>query len=262
MMQSSPYSFYNEYYKGALEHVYATCEECNGPTDIPPMLPDDDPVFEPFCLSNKTYTSCEGETCESIANCTGVSGAALYISNQALIPDCSAIPPGTDLCIPSACEQYHVRPSDTCRSIEAALELSQGTLRYFNPWINLDCSNLQSAASFYGRIICTSPQGGRYNVPIAQRGRQQPPRRDGHARVVVDPPEGCDLAEGTTRDCGRWHVVEEGDTFVSIAMRNRIPAKLFRQVNPSLRGEDCDEALVKGTVVCVAPTYGWTVDEL
>lgn len=255
LMQSSQYSFYNEYYKAELEYVYSTCD-CSGPTEIPPPLEDDQPGFEPYCLSDKRYTTAEGETCESISNCTGVSSAALYMGNQAVLPDCSSIPPGTDLCVPVACETYYVRPSDTCRSIERTLDLDYGTIRFYNSWINSGCSNLQPGTDFYGKLICVSPQGGRFSGVIPRRGLVDAPVRDGYSRTSVPPPSNCAVADGTTRNCGKWHVVEPKDTCATIAMRAGITAKLLRQANPSLAGDSCTKALKPGTAVCVGPQHG------
>lgn len=87
MMQSSAYSIYDEVYKERLEHVYEKCGS-KGLTDIPPPLKSVQPEPAPYCVTNKRYTTTEGDTCESISNHTSVSSAALYMGSQDLLRDC------------------------------------------------------------------------------------------------------------------------------------------------------------------------------
>lgn len=259
MMQASQYSVYDEFYKSMLEYVYAECGG-SGPTDMPPPLPSTTPPDPaPDCVTGKRYTTVSGDTCESIANSTGVYSAALYMGNQDLIPDCSAVPAGVSVCIPIPCKTYYLKPSDTCVSIELAFGLEYGQIRSYNPpWIDAACSNLHSSTDFYGKLICVSPQGGEFRGTVPPGLAPTPgPGSDGYTRDAVPPPTGAEVAEGTTRSCGKWHVVVAQDTCSTICIQAGIPSDLFRQVNPSVATGDCTSALKLQTAVCVGPTYRW-----
>lgn len=257
MMQSSRYSIYDAIYKEQLEYVYAQCGK-SGPTDVlPPLIPKP-PKAVPFCVTGKRYTTTKFDSCESIANATGVSGASIYMGNQEFIRDCHDIEPGLTLCVPLPCRTYYIRQTDTCASIEASLNLDGDLLQRYNSWLTYDCSNLQSATDFYGKIICVSPQGGTFTgtaTPPSSTG--EPPLLDGYTRNPVPPPAGSTVAAGTTRNCGRWHVVDREETCSMICIRNGITAALFRTVNPSLSEENCTATLVPHTALCVGPTYSW-----
>ena len=86
-------------YKEQLGYVYSKCG-LQGPTAIPKSVEILQPVEPPFCLSGKRYTTKPGDTCESVANSTSVSGATLYMGNQDLITNCADIPSGLSLCLP------------------------------------------------------------------------------------------------------------------------------------------------------------------
>ncbi|ETS75311.1 hypothetical protein PFICI_12255 [Pestalotiopsis fici W106-1] len=259
LMQSSQYSIYNDYYKEVLQYVYATCGG-SGPTNIPPPLTEVPTETPLYCVTGKHYTTTrKGETCESIANATSVSSAALYMGNQALIPDCRDINSGVNVCLPLTCQTYYVRPSDTCVSIETALELEFGQVRNFNQWINFDCSNLQVAAEFWGRSICVSPQGGTFTGTVPAPAPTTAPLGDGYTRNAVEPPAKKTVASGTTMNCGKWHVVASGDTCSAICIQEGIEAGLFRLVNPSLSTEACTASLKPDSALCVGPTYSWNL---
>ena len=261
MMQSSQYSVYNEYYKEELEYVYETCGG-KGPTDIPPPLMAEPPIPAPYCLTGSRYITVEGDTCESISNATSVSSASLYMANQELLKDCSQISAGIVACIPVTCQTYYVRPSDTCISIETALEFEFGSLQTYNSWINHDCSNLQPATDFYGKMICVSPQGGSFTGSVPPPAATNPPAHDGYSPEVVSPPDDAPVAEGTTLNCGKWHVVESDDTCATICIQGSITIHLFQQVNPSLdAGTACSNKLKVGTAVCVGPIWDWDIRE-
>lgn len=256
-MQSSQYSIYDSFYKEQLEYVYTQCGG-NGPTAIPePLTPVPvDPA--PYCVTGKRYTTKKGDTCESIANSTSVSSAALYMGNQDILRDCLDVEPGLSLCVPMTCQTYYVKPKDTCVSIEMSLDLDFGQIESYNSWLNRGCLNLQSGTSFYGKMICVSPQGGTFTGTIAPPApTTNPGLGDGYSRTAVPPPVGVSVAEGTTRNCGKWHVVSSGDTCSTICIRNMITTDLFHLVNPSLKSVGCDASLKLQSALCVGPTYMW-----
>jgi hypothetical protein len=141
MMQSTSYLVYNEMYKEQLEYVYSKCG-LQGPTAIPKSVEIVQPVELLFCLSGKQYTMKAGDTCESIANSTSVSGATLYMGNQDLITNCADISPGLSLCLPLTCVTHYLQPLDTCFSVEKSRGIGFGLLQQYNSWVDSACTNL------------------------------------------------------------------------------------------------------------------------
>ncbi|KAM0424888.1 hypothetical protein ACHAPT_009944 [Fusarium lateritium] len=259
MMQTSQYSIYDEYYKEELERVYKTCGG-SGPTEIPPPLKEE--VEEPaFCLTSKHYTTKEGDTCDSISKASGVSGALLYIGNQEAIVDCRKVPVGLRLCLPMTCKTYYVQPDDTCFSIETSQGIRWDDVQFYNSWVNRGCTNLQTGTDFYGKSICISPLGEETSAATKASNIQRTMSRgNGPTFVRIAPPEDAEVAEDTTLNCGKWHVVTESDTCGGICKENGIcKDNLIYEINPSLGKEKCTESLVPGVALCVAPISGWNV---
>ncbi|KAM0344969.1 hypothetical protein ACHAPU_006847 [Fusarium lateritium] len=264
MMQSSQYSVYDDYYKKQLDYVYETCGGRTDPTDILPPLEPKKPAQPAFCSTDKYYVTQEGDTCDSIARDSRVSGATLYMGNQELVPDCKDVPAGIRLCLPLECETYVIQPEDNCVDIENKFGLAIDTLRFYNSWLDFGCTNLHPATDFYGKSICISPQGGTFTGGVPESApTPNPSRGDGYTREPVAPPEGAEIADKTTRNCGKWRVVEQDDTCTSICMDNNIDIGLFQEVNPSLKtSEACTGSLVPGLALCVGPTYNWKLAEV
>ena len=267
MMQRTPYSIYNKGYKRRLEYIYGKCG-LSGPTDIPPSPispPKPDP--EPFCLSNTTIETEQSETCDSIAKEHQLSSAALYMANQPAIRDCNAIPKGTKLCLPPSCKDtYVLQPEDSGRSIEERFyDSSRGIsfgrlLQTYNPWISKDNTNLRKGSAVYGCVLCLSPQSGFHEKGPASLGDDPATStgRDGQTWELKSPPGDCEVAEGTTLECGQWHTAIEGDTCAEIAFPKGITSKLLLAANPSLGtcARDCETNLEVGRAYCVQPRYG------
>lgn len=91
----------------------------------------------------------------------------------------------------------------------------------------------------------------------------RPHPETGYTLHPTDPPQDVDVARGTTLKCGRWHVVETGDTCATICMLSGINIALFVGTNPSL-SEDyskCADNLVEGSAYCTGPTYDWDLED-
>ncbi|KAL2802724.1 hypothetical protein BJX63DRAFT_99406 [Aspergillus granulosus] len=269
MMQSSPYSYYDDFYKANLETVQSKCG-VSGDTSIPPPLVTEEPEEEaPFCLSDVTYTTVEGDTCTSIALNFSVASVALYIGNQGLIRDCSRVVPDQKLCIPLSCQYTHVlQDDDTCDSIEDAnfdimfdsTTATSFTLRDLNPWIDPFCTNLHDTSTAHGRVLCLSPQGGVYTATNpAMPGYDPNADRSGWGSYPVELPENATVAEGTTLRCGEWHTALRGETCPAICVQAGITHPLFVAVNPSLGSDSvaCSNSLVPGLTYCTGPLRGW-----
>ncbi|KAF5697877.1 hypothetical protein FGLOB1_12450 [Fusarium globosum] len=265
LMQSSQYSVYNADYKEELERVYKTCGG-SGPTEIPPPLTkEDEEEEEDFCLNDKWYITKTGDTCDSISKAAGVSGGLLYMGNQELIRDCHKIPEGLKLCLPTVCKTYYVKPEDTCLSIEIAQGIRWDTIRKYNSWVDRDCNNLQGGTDFYGKSVCIGPLGtaealAQLRKPSTERDFTPLRISNGNTPNLlrVLPPEDTKVAEGTTLRCGKWHSVTESDTCSGICQDNSIcTLGLLLKANPSLKKENCEESLIPGVALCLAPISGW-----
>ncbi|KAF4499732.1 hypothetical protein FAGAP_4079 [Fusarium agapanthi] len=261
IMQSSSYSIYDHFYQSQLEKVYKTCGG-SGPTEMPPPPKVEKP--EEYCLTNKYYTTKEGDTCDSIARANpGVAGVYLYMGNQELIGDCRDISAGIKLCLPTTCPIYVVKPGDTCWSIERSLKVIEDTVEYYNSWINVDCTNLQKATDFYGKPICIGPFGAGSRSASSDAVAKTPLRfssANGPQVVRMEPPEKAEVADGTTLKCGLWHVIKEGESCADICKAHEICKEdVMYEVNPTLsrNNDECTKSLVPGEALCVAPIDGW-----
>jgi hypothetical protein len=156
----SPYSIYDDYYVHVLETINSKCG-LKKPTEIPPPIIPAEKPSPTFCASAMSYITVAGDTCSSIALARNVSSSGLWLANQALIRNCSSIAPGQRLCLPYQCSKvYSVKPADTCDGIEIREDLFYGTLRRHNPWLSIDCSNLQSGVKNMGSVLCLTSPGG------------------------------------------------------------------------------------------------------
>ncbi|GKT46029.1 putative glucan endo-1,3-beta-glucosidase btgC [Colletotrichum spaethianum] len=262
LMQSSPYSIYDDNYKSDLELVYKTCGE-TGPTDIPPPVSPGSEEGPTLCLSEKWHTISQGaSSCKQVASINNVSSVALYSMNPQIF-DCNSIPDNTELCLPLSCGRIiSYTDQDTCSGLEAAHDLEPGDVQRFNPWVYRDCSNLSDAIGFFGNLLCAAPQNGEYvhGGPGSGGDTVTPhPGGTGYTSFPIDPPNNATIAEGTTTKCGRWHVSAEGDSCATICLSSDINIALFIAANPSLGSEysECTSSLVLGNAYCSGPTYDW-----
>ncbi|KAL4756310.1 LysM peptidoglycan-binding domain-containing protein [Aspergillus foveolatus] len=203
------------------------------------------PSAEVDCVSGNTYTTKEGDTCDSIAQTFDVSAATMFYINPNIV-NCSSIWAGTDLCLPQTCSSiYTVQANDTC--------LLTADVINFNSQLNVNCSNLVDPVPYWGSTLCFSTPGGTYtgqplNTTIGDSGNS-----------VVNPPVGSTVATGTTTDCGAWFVNDASLnlTCAQICLSNVIAINLFTEANPSLNKTTCDSDLVAGAAYCVDPLPGW-----
>ncbi|RYP43468.1 hypothetical protein DL768_009914 [Monosporascus sp. mg162] len=177
--------------------------------------------------------------CESIADASSVSAAALYMGNQAILSDCGEAEPAIRLCLPMACRTNYLRPSDTCAGIGVALGLDFDSVQNYNSWLEALCTNLHTAADFYGMIICVSPQDGTSSGTVpTPTPTAIPGTNDGYTHAAVAAPEGLPMAEGTALNCGC----------------------LFHAVNSSLQPNTfCTLPLNPGTALYTGPPYKWNI---
>jgi hypothetical protein len=268
MMQRTSFSTYDGFWKSQLDYLHSQCG-ISGSTAIPKSPITFNPEPPLFCLSNTTYTTLNRESCDSIALSRNISSAALFMTNQRVIANCSAIPASTQLCLPLSCERtYVLQPKDTCSSIEQKnydtnLSFEFGDLTVYNPWISSACDNLQIGSTYYGHVLCLSPQSGMHRLsgPGSTLDTTIPRKLDGYTINEVPPPVGARVAAGTTNACGKWHTTNSDESCASICFADSITIALFLAVNPTLgtTNAGCDGKLVAGTTYCSGPTYSWNL---
>lgn len=251
-MQASPYSIYRAYtfYQDALKAVKQRCSLGRQETDPqPPIIPVQ---LEPeiWCLSDNIYETKDGDTCDSVGKEFGVSSTSIYIGNSH-VQNCTNIDTGTKICLSLECKTYTRAFNQDCMDVSVATGLRIPAIRQLNPWISSNCDNIRTASWTYGNVLCISPVGGEFKTTTNRtRGT---PRNPQYVSKKVHPPSQVELANGTTLDCGRWHIAEKGDNCASI-MQNFLTAFLFRKINPSVSGGgDCTAKLVTGKACCNGP---------
>jgi hypothetical protein len=266
MMQRTPFSIFDQRYKRRLEYIQEKCG-LSGSTDIPPSpYPPKPATPEPFCLTDKIIETTKSETCDIIAEEHKLSSAALYINNQPAIGDCNNIPAGVKLCLPPSCsETYVLQPEDSGRSIEEKhYDPSRGIpfgslLRTYNPWISPDYSNLRNGSAIYGCVLCLGPPNGFHTRSAPLNGNPAlSTSRLGQTWTYESPPEACEVAKGTTQQCGKWHKAQEGDSCAQLAISNKITSKLLLAANPSLGNSacECEDNITVDKAYCVRPKFG------
>jgi hypothetical protein len=257
-MQSSPYSVYNEHYNRIIEDINDRCGR-SLPTAIPPSPVLKKPRPPAICVSGETFTTRGGERCAEIALARNVASAALFTANSNAIVRCDDLQPHLVLCLPLNCARLHrLQPTDNCTSIENANDLRRDALRRYNNWINMECSNLHTASQIHGRVLCLAPQAGTFTpgADIPPGVTPGPSPGSGYTGTPVSPPVNSTVPADTTKNCGKWYTVVEGDTCAGICLGHAIPAHLFWAVNPSLSPVDCNFSLSVGTTYCAGPVYG------
>src|SRR6478609_8746732 len=259
MMQASPYSIYynSKFYQDAMEAAVSRCSLSNQPTatkDSPfPLATTETPI----CLSGVQHLTQYGNTCDFLALRYNVSSAAIFTGNPDIL-ECNDMAEGVSVCLPLQCNIYMLDPEDSCSSVEFTTGLDKTELRELNPWIERDCSNLQEATQTLGSVICISVPGGDFthNTTTVDSDPAYPE----FAKEIVPPPSGAILAEDTTKRCGRWQKIKQGDDCAQVLVRNHISLTFFTLANPSVSRDNCTASLVPGLTYCVNPIENFLSD--
>ncbi|WYZ42188.1 hypothetical protein EsH8_V_001083 [Colletotrichum jinshuiense] len=259
MMQASTYSVYNTvpWYQMALEEIQTRCS-LQVSTEIPdPLIVI--PTPEPFCVSDKYYTTQAGDTCNSIALANEVSSANVFYAATAAgaTGGCSDLSAGLTICLPLTCSTYLVKSTDDCFAASATAGIDDIAL--YNSWIDDGCDNLHEANATLGSVLCTSPLGGTY-IPGTATNTSGIPGGGiaNYSSVAVDPPTGAKVANKTTTECGLWYVAQQGDTCAYITMTYSIGLSLFAKMNPSIDAKTsggCSASVLPGYAYCMSPVF-------
>ncbi len=208
------------------------------------------------------YTWQTGDTLRSVAQQAGTTVQAMQLVNPDV--DFSAIPIGTEICLPSqsfTCVSgmaYSVRAGETFTSIAEDFGISTYELAERNPGV--DQNNLM-----VGQVLCvpfmTGSNGGSGNGSMNQPAEpstpelptpslpSQPsvPTRPSTPPVVIVPstPSTNTCPSGYTRD-----VVRTGQTYTDLLLRHNVSYRAMRSANPRLS----PSYLVVGQTYCAPPT--------
>ncbi|KAJ6096606.1 hypothetical protein N7486_007352 [Penicillium sp. IBT 16267x] len=255
LMQQDAYSnIYNDDWESAYEYVATTCNLTVADFNATASAFNASvPITESICVSGNTYTTEDGDTCDSIALAQGISAATMYYTNPNIL-NCSDIITGTTLCLPLTCnEVYAVEANDTCSSVAVSYYTTTSNIINWNSQLNSNCSNLVSPDPYWGSVLCVSAPGGTYT------GQALNTTSSSGTTNPVDPPVGVTVAAGSTLDCGAWFVNEASLAYncSDICLDNSIAIHLFVDANPSLNYTTCDDDLVTGDAYCIDPLDGW-----
>ncbi|KAL9573915.1 hypothetical protein ACKAV7_001947 [Fusarium commune] len=217
MMQASPFSYYNRnsFFKSALKQAVKRCSLLNQPTAAKDSPFPPEPSEPAFCLSEVTYTTKAGDTCDSLATKYSVSSAAIIMGNPGII-NCTNIVEGVNICLP------------------------------------LQCKTFTDGTQTLGQVICITPPGGKYEHDVNTTNSD--PTYSEYAGKAVLPPSGATLANKTIKDYRRWYTIQKGDNCAIVLVQYHISLPLFIQANPSVSEGNYTTDLVPGRTYCVGPT--------
>ncbi|KKK25242.1 hypothetical protein ARAM_003183 [Aspergillus rambellii] len=253
LMQNTSYSNYDASLASVWSSIQSQCS-LSLPTAVPTLQTN---VTQPggfavpgynassVCLSGVTYSVVSGDNCEAIAEKYNVSTGTLIAIND-IYSDCSNLDIGQSLCIPLECTTYLVQSGDTCNGIANSSNTTFQQLVAWNPALGSWCTNLLS-----GENICVSPPGGVQNLTtIAGATATQTAL---YASTTASRP--TPVATGTTLDCGKYYLVQAGDTCQLISLNQTIALNVFEAINPNINST-CGN-LELDVYYCVLPTESW-----
>lgn len=212
-------------------NIFGQAANLSNPTEpLPPPINVN--VTRPAdCSSKQTYSATAGDTCDSIALAKSVSAASLYYLNPSLL-NCSSVPAGLQLCLPDKCERHTVKNKDEdCVAIGVGHRTSWTNIVQWNLALKSDCRNVYpTEPPFWGHVICVSQPGGPFVDPGGNNTRPgngdiggEGGSGDGYAKNVVPVPEGGKVAEGTTKNCGRYVQAENSVGCPSMLAKRTVP---------------------------------------
>ncbi|KAM3432916.1 hypothetical protein MY4824_006305 [Beauveria thailandica] len=174
--------------------------------------------------SKQTYSTTAGDTCDSIALAKLVSAASLYYLNPSML-NCSSVPAGLQLCLLDKCETHMVKNKDE--------DYVASGIDHDTSWTN---------------IAWRTPGNGE----AGDKGGS----RDGYTKSVVPVLEGGKVAEGTTKNCGRYVQAGSGVECPRMLAKRAVPMDLFLG-----KVGECDDKLIPETRYCLNPLYGWNQED-
>ncbi|KAF2723823.1 carbohydrate-binding module family 50 protein [Polychaeton citri CBS 116435] len=211
--QSSPFSF-----NGDFASNFSSLTSSCGKTGFEPSKPT--PIAlnsssvataTPTAVCASTYTVQGDDTCNGICQSHNVSTYSLMVNNQLDAYCRNFASPGTQLCMPPPCDIYTVQTNDTCQSIAAKqpsyITITQ--LQAWNPNLNGLCTNMEQQVDMQ---ICVSPPNSTLANPTNTGAAPTAP--------TTPVPVPTTVANGTNTQCGKYYLVQPGDTCGDITIRS------------------------------------------
>lgn len=234
-----------------------------------PIVSPEDHFTSAPCYTGRTYTTKEGDSCDSIALEYSLSAATLSWTNGN-INNCDDVGAGHLLCLPESCEHIHqVQEGDDCYRIGHSLGTWWQEIVDWNRALDSRCSNLWATSPpFWGHVVCISAPGVEFVDDGPSQGELPPADGDlggeggngyGYSENIAELPEG-ELADGTTEFCGHFVQAEDPGNCprMLVSTTNAVPIDLFLEVNPSLKtAKSCNDDLVPGLWYCLTPYLFW-----
>ncbi|RMZ76519.1 hypothetical protein DV738_g4882, partial [Chaetothyriales sp. CBS 135597] len=135
---------------------------------------------------------------------------------------------------------------DTCSSIANSTSNSFSQILAYNPVLDNYCSNLIA-----GESICVSPPGGAPNLTTIAGNTATQTAVYGSTTA----PRPSPVATGTTQNCAKYYLVQQGDYCQLVSLNQTVDLGLFQSMNPQIDSA-CDN-LLSGFYYCVMPIQGW-----
>ncbi|KAF2717774.1 carbohydrate-binding module family 50 protein [Polychaeton citri CBS 116435] len=230
---------------GNFSSLTASCQATGYPVTSPTAITVDGSALTASSMATTIPTSCattytvrDGDDCHSISKAQGVStNNMLYLNG--LEAGCTNFPgAGAQLCMPHHCLIYTVETNDTCYGIVGVYNgsFTMSQLVSWNIDISRDCGNLNLQV---GNQICVSFPG---NTTASEATAP--------ASTATEALVPTNVVSGTNTDCGKYYLVQAGDTCASITQRQGISLQDFYFLNPEVNSTSCNN-LYLGYSYCV-----------
>lgn len=163
-----------------------------------------------------------GDDCHKIS-ISQQTGTGWLLSDNNLAAWCHDFPTSGSLCIANKCSIVTVQTNATCKEIAREANTTEILLKAWNPVINAGCYNIDK---LIGHQLCVSPPGPVYIDPSP--GVLAPTTASTAAPVPTD------IADGTTKRCGKYYQVQPGEYCNLLVVRFGISLSDFLFLNPAL----------------------------
>ena len=185
-------------------------------------LRDGAPVPTQAPCRGTMYQIQPGDDCHKISN-SQQTGTGWLLSDNKLGAWCEDFPTSGSLCIANKCDVVTVPGNATCKDIAKRANTTEVLLKHWNPVLNAGCYNIDKLE---GHQLCVSPPGPVYIDPSP--GVLAPTTASTAAPVPTD------IAQGTTRYCGKFYQVQPGEYCNILVVKYHISLEDFLFLNPAL----------------------------
>ncbi|KAL3477066.1 hypothetical protein BJX99DRAFT_257753 [Aspergillus californicus] len=190
-------------------------------------------ILEPYCTPD-IYAPSPSST-HFPDSCTPARASATATSGTPTPTPTSSIPSPTMPGTAANCNKFHlVVDGDGCADLAAAYDMSLDDFYTWNPGVGEDCRTLKT--EYYVCVGVSSSSSASTSI--------SPPTTTTSSDSAPSP-----TLDGTTSDCNKYHLIEEGDGCYDLAAEYGISLDNFYTWNPGV-GNDCS-TLKAEYYVCV-----------